>query len=197
MIACFDTYYSESFAQTGGVVFCDWSDKSPRDEVVVRTEIESEAYVPGAFFRRELSCLLSAIEAMTLPIDTIIIDGYVWLDADQRKGLGAHLYDALDQKIMIIGVAKKYFKGCDAIEVYRGVSKKPLYVTAAGINQEIAAQHIQSMAGEHPMPRLLKCSDFRGVISFKIFHQVTFPQYFDQILLYQYIAYRHHGLHIF
>ncbi len=47
-----------------------------------------------------------------------VIDGYVWLDDQGKKGLGARLYDALDAQIPVIGVAKTLFAtATSAIEV--------------------------------------------------------------------------------
>ena len=44
-------------------------------------------------------------------------------------------------------------------EVYRGKSKKPLFITSVGIELEQAKQHIQSMAGKDRFPLLLKQAD--------------------------------------
>ena len=41
----------------------------------------------------------------------LVVDGYVWLDEDARKGLGAHLFDALAGRAAIVGVAKHAFHG--------------------------------------------------------------------------------------
>ena len=45
------------------------------------------------------------------------------------------------------------------IEVIRGQSNKPLYVTSLGIELTKAAQDIKSMAGKHRMPDLLTYLD--------------------------------------
>ncbi|PKN30756.1 MAG: endonuclease V, partial [Deltaproteobacteria bacterium HGW-Deltaproteobacteria-21] len=44
-------------------------------------------------------------------------------------------------------------------EVFRGRSKSPLYVTAAGMDPSEAAGHIRSMHGGHRIPTLLKQVD--------------------------------------
>lgn len=93
-------------------------------------------------------------------IDTIIVDGYVHLN-DGKLGLGGHLYQALDKKIPIIGVAKKFFADNSqyVIEVTRSKSNKPLYITTLGIELTKTADHIKSMAGKHRMPDLLTYLD--------------------------------------
>ncbi|WP_299948707.1 hypothetical protein [uncultured Microbulbifer sp.] len=92
--------------------------------------------------------------------DIIVIDGYVVLGQELKPGLGMRLYEALDKKIPIIGVAKTAFKDSNSeSEVFRGESKKPLYVTAVGIGDQIAKSYISSMHGKHRMPTLLKLVD--------------------------------------
>ena len=41
---------------------------------------------------------------MTVPLEVIIVDGYVALDAGGRPGLGAHLHAALGASVAVIGV---------------------------------------------------------------------------------------------
>ena len=89
-----------------------------------------------------------------------MIDGYVWLDSQNRKGLGAYLFDELGQSVPVIGVAKTRFAGSGAVEVFRGKSSRPLLVTAAGIEVSQAAQNIQAMAGSSRIPVLLKRADY-------------------------------------
>jgi deoxyribonuclease V len=69
-----------------------------------------------------LPCLFAILRKLP-PVDTAIIDGYVWLAGESRPGLGAHLYGALNQKVVVIGVAKTKFHGADHVsEVIRGSS---------------------------------------------------------------------------
>ena len=93
-------------------------------------------------------------------VETIIVDGYVWLGPENRPGLGAHLYEALGKQVPVIGVAKSMFRGATNAEaVLRGRSRRPLYVTAAGMDPVIAAKNIQGMHGPHRIPTLLKRVD--------------------------------------
>ena len=92
--------------------------------------------------------------------DTIFIDGFVYLGSDMRPGLGKHLFDALEGETVVIGVAKSPFVGAStSSETYRGGSKRPLYVTAAGIDQDQAKRIVEAMAGAYRVPTLLKLAD--------------------------------------
>ncbi len=123
---------------------------------ILRTIQSVMPYIPGEFFRRELPCLLTVLAKVQAPLNCVLIDGYVWLSAERKPGLGAHLYEALGRKTSVIGVAKTYFRGAPAIEVQRGRALKPLYVSAAGIDTETAANYIQGMHGKYRIPTMLK-----------------------------------------
>ena len=113
-------------------------------------------YVPSEFYQRELPCLLEALKDLT-DIEYIVIDGYVWLDVETHKGLGLHLYEALEKKVPIIGVAKAKFGNTPEVcELLRGVSVKPLYITAKDMELEEAKIVIASMHGKYRFPTLLK-----------------------------------------
>ncbi len=114
------------------------------------------------FWRRELPCILAILKQLPALPAVIVIDGYVWLDGDGRKGLGAYLFDALDGKVAIVGVAKRAFRGsAHAAPVLRGSSDRPLFVTANGMPPVEAAAAIASMHGKHRIPTLLKRVDER------------------------------------
>jgi deoxyribonuclease V len=87
-----------------------------------------------------------------------VIDGYVWLGED-RPGLGAHLYEALDRCVPIIGVAKTRFRCAASAEVYRGGSRRSLFVSAAGLGAHLAAGCIERMHGPYRLPTLLRRVD--------------------------------------
>jgi len=160
MIACTDTYYTDAGSSTAVVQFEDWNDVCALIESVHHRDLDAAEYVPGQFFRRELPCIVSAIEPIRHALDCIVIDGYVWLDSQNRQGLGAYLFDELGQSVPVIGVAKTRFAGSGGVEVFRGKSSRPLLVTAAGIEVSQAAQNIQAMAGSTRIPVLLKRADY-------------------------------------
>jgi len=159
MILAVDVQYSENHATVAGVVFEDWQDATPEMELASTVEGIAD-YQPGQFYKRELPCILKLIEENELELECIVVDGFVYLDDSGKAGLGKHLFDALNGKVPVIGVAKKLFKGIGSQhEVYRGTSNKPLYVTAAGINVNQAKEYIRSMHGKYRLPTLLKRVD--------------------------------------
>ncbi len=159
MLACVDVDYRDDRALAACVLFRDWTDAAPAGEVVRLIE-HVEPYVPGEFYKRELPCLLSVLAAVAEPLDAVIVDGYVWLKDEQAPGLGAHLFEALERKVPVIGVAKtRFLSALAARPVKRGDSERPLYVTAVGIDVEEATQRVQQMHGVYRLPTLLKRVD--------------------------------------
>lgn len=158
MIVAVDVDYGANEVVAAGVGFAAWTDEHAAIEIVVTSDASPAPYEPGRFYLRELPHVRSVLGLVGTPIDAIVVDGYVWLAPD-KGGLGAHLYAALGQATPVIGVAKTQFAGATAVEVLRGASARPLYVTAAGIDPAVAAQHVLAMHGEHRIPTLLKRAD--------------------------------------
>ncbi len=161
MIIAVDVYYSEQSAKAVSIEFTDWRDEEP-----VRTHTEYvqgiQAYTPGQFYKRELPCILAVLEKSDLSIvEAIIVDGYVILNDEGKIGLGGYLYEALAEEIPVIGVAKRSFhqNSKNVIEVLRGKSERPLYVSSSGIPLTTAAKFIKNMAGTYRMPKLLSTLD--------------------------------------
>jgi len=158
MILAVDVDYRDSGAVVAGVLFEHWKDNAPA-KIVSTIVSEINPYISGEFYKRELPCILALLDEIDESLDAIIVDGYVFLDSG-KKGLGAHLYDALKHKIPVIGVAKNAFKDINEDTfVYRGESKKPLYVTSVGIANDEAKAFIQKMHGKYRFPTLLKMVD--------------------------------------
>jgi len=158
VIVAVDVDYRASEVVAAGVGFAAWTDEHATVEIVVTSDAPPAPYEPGRFYLRELPHVRSVLGLVGTQIDVIVVDGYVWLAAD-KGGLGAHLFTALGEVTPVIGVAKTQFAGATAIEVVRGTSARPLYVTAAGIDPAVAAQHVLAMHGEHRIPTLLKRVD--------------------------------------
>lgn len=159
MILAIDVQYEEDSALAAGVLFSSWDSATP-DKSIVKTISGIEPYEPGSFYKRELPCILSLLEDLEDDIDVIIVDGFVTLGETEDKGLGMHLYDSLENKITVIGVAKRSFKDTpEKCELYSGGSEKPLFITAVGIDLEDAKSLITSMDGKHRIPTLLKKVD--------------------------------------
>ena len=159
MIACTDVYYRATQAIVACLLFRDWSDDRSYFELTDRVE-KPAAYEPGRFYRRELPALLSVVEKLPERPDIIMIDGYVWLGQESYPGLGAYLYEALGRTGAVIGVAKTLFKEGPVVRgVRRGTSVRPLYVTAAGMDLNEAAERVVQMHGKFRIPTLLKKVD--------------------------------------
>ncbi|MBS2032066.1 MAG: endonuclease V [Deltaproteobacteria bacterium] len=154
MLACTDVHYREHDAHGAALFFRAWTDAVAADRRTVRVPAPRE-YRPGHFYERELPVLLALLKDAP-PLEAIVVDGYVWLGAAGEKGLGAHLFDALGGKIPVIGVAKTAYRGSDFAErVVRGEGKRPLFVTAVGIDPRVAAERVRAMHGAHRIPTLL------------------------------------------
>ena len=153
-----DVFYTAGYAYAAGVLFSGWKDEEPVNIIHNITEITAP-YIPGEFYKRELPPLLNILGKIKENMEIIVIDGCVYLDSKGRPGLGKYLYDSLKYKIPVIGAAKTKFAGLQAVEIFRGKSLKPLYITSIGIDAEIAAQYIKSMSGNYRIPYLIKLAD--------------------------------------
>ncbi|WP_423933130.1 endonuclease V [Comamonas sp. 23] len=162
MIAILDVHYQGQKAQAACVTASDWSSPAALHHYLAHIEAIQD-YEPGAFYKRELPCLLSVLQTLPALPQAIVIDGYVWLGDEKRAGLGAHLYEALDGAAPVIGVAKTAFHGVascpDVVQVRRGQSQRPLFVTAVGDSPQLASARVSRMAGAHRIPSLLALTD--------------------------------------
>lgn len=114
-------------------------------------------YQPGEFYLRELPPLRAVIPAPS-ELALVVVDGYVDLDPDGRPGLGARVHAEFG--VPVVGVAKTAFRtATHAATVIRGQASRPLYITAAGMTVEDAAQLVGDMAGQFRMPDALKRVD--------------------------------------
>ena len=161
MILAIDTYYYKTKAKTVCIEFSGWQDSIPSNIIQEYTESYDE-YESGSFYKRELPCIISIIKNYNLEnVKAIIIDGYVILNNEGKKGLGGHLYDSIEKSVPIIGVAKSKFKeeNIYSKEIYRGNSTKPLYISALGIDMQSAANLLIDMHGKYRIPTLLQILD--------------------------------------
>ncbi|MFO7889115.1 MAG: endonuclease V [bacterium] len=159
MFLAVDVHYTQNQATAAGISFDSWQAKTPLNQYI--TQVNKLApYEPGKFYKRELPCILSLLQEHSLHAECIVIDGFVFLDGHTSPGLGKYLYDALQEKTTVIGVAKNLFMDIDdKYTVYRGNSRKPLYVSAVGIDLAVAQHHIKNMHGSYRIPTLLKKVD--------------------------------------
>jgi hypothetical protein len=92
--------------------------------------------------------------------ETVVIGRYVDVRPEEGRRLGGHLAETLPYRAAIIGVGKSQLPIADRyVEVSRGGSRKPLFVSAAGCSPAYAAASIESMHGSFRIPTLLKLAD--------------------------------------
>ena len=159
MLACVDVAYRDDKARAACLVFPHWRSAEPIR--VLKASLDHVAgYEPGAFYKRELPCLLAVLDQVAVHLEGVVIDGYVWLADGTVPGLGAHLYEALRANSAVIGVAKTTYRDdrC-SLPVLRGGSRRPLFVTAAGLAPEAAAEALRAMHGDGRIPTLLRRVD--------------------------------------
>lgn len=150
-----DVDYRSTGAVAAGVWFRGWQAENIELQAIAPFTIVAP-YQPGAFYLRELPCLLEVL-ARGPRADVVVVDGYVWLGGG-KPGLGAHLHAAIGGAV--VGVAKtRYLSAAEAIPVYRGTSRSPLYVSSVGLDLDIAAASVAGMHGPYRLPTLLKLVD--------------------------------------
>lgn len=161
MIIAIDVHYREGIAKTVSIEFEDWNASEPTNIHVVEIP-ETADYVPGQFYKRELPCILEILKRSDLSkVDCIIVDGYVFLDDLEKKGLGSYLFETLAGQIPIVGVAKRSFHAIDklVVPIKRGQSNNPLFITSQGVDLKEMATKIKVMHGDFRIPTLLKILD--------------------------------------
>ena len=97
MILAVDVDYKQNNeAIIAGILFENWESKGITKEVIVKID-KVEEYISGEFYKRELPCIMTLLDKLSKLPDSIIVDGYVYLN-NNKKGLGGYLYEALDEK---------------------------------------------------------------------------------------------------
>jgi deoxyribonuclease V len=158
-LAIVDVHYDASDGRAACVVAEHWHDASPSEERIALVR-SVKPYRPGAFYERELPCLAAVLALVQARIRAVVIDAYVDLDAQGTPGLGARLHAHLGGNVSVVGVAKTAFRGATfARQVIRGRSLKPLFVTARGLDVDLAANLVHQMHGDHRVPTLIARAD--------------------------------------
>ncbi len=157
LCAAVDVHYPSTGGARAAAVLA--SDASFAHVLAERTAVIPAVppYRSGEFYLRELPALRAVLDGVT-GLGLLVIDGYVDLDPSGRPGLGAHAHAEFG--IPVIGVAKSRFHtATHAVVVERGSSLRPLFVTAAGMPADEAADLIRSMAGRYRLPEALRRAD--------------------------------------
>lgn len=159
---CYDADEAGSGGWVSAVAFGEFSDAAPLLSWTKRVENVSP-YESGKFHKRELPCLLMALEDAPEPFDLVIVDAHVYLDDEGAPGLGRRLWEELQAKGIassVIGVAKKGFHGLgDSSKAFRPGSERYLTVTSVGMPQIEAVRLVESMHGNHRIPTMLRLAD--------------------------------------
>jgi deoxyribonuclease V len=159
-IVFLDVAYAADAAGVACVLAGAWTSATPAAKISDCVACAPAAYVPGEFYKRELPLLRSVIDGLSIRPAVIVVDGYVWLGDNEAPGLGARLYEALRSTVPVVGIAKTPYRDDTWSErIYRGNSRRPLYVTSAGIGNAEAAGFVASMHGGHRIPTLLQQVD--------------------------------------
>jgi len=77
MIAVFDVDYKDTQAQCACLLIENWDSLDYKTYKVLINDIAD--YESGSFYKRELPCILQALDSVSETLDYIIIDGYVTL----------------------------------------------------------------------------------------------------------------------
>ncbi len=160
MILAVDVQYDpqNEWARVGGLVFTDWAASESVAEFVATLD-DVSPYESGAFYKRELPCILPLIKHVLsrFSVETIVVDGFVDLMGG-KPGLGRHLHTQLGCEIEVVGAAKNDFRGAPATPITRGISRNPLWISST-VDHVAAAAHVATMTGEARIPLLLKRTD--------------------------------------
>jgi deoxyribonuclease V len=158
-LAAVDVHYmADASGQAAVVVFSPWSaGPSGILEEHVCSIADVAPYEPGAFYKRELPCILRALSELSRLPEVVVVDGHAWLDGG-RPGLGARLLEAEPRLRSVVGVAKTLFHGSSAAAVRRGRSAVPLWVDEAGGPVD-GPRRIAEMHGPHRIPTMLRRVD--------------------------------------
>ena len=160
LISVLDVAYAAEAAGVACVLAESWTAPAPLAEISKRVACTPAKYEPGCFYKRELPLLRTLIDGLESAPAVFVIDGYVWLGSKNKLGLGAHLFESVGRTIPVVGVAKTpYRDDAWSAQVLRGKSRHPLFVTAAGLDQTIAAGLVFGMHGKHRIPTLLQRAD--------------------------------------
>ncbi len=158
MIICLDAAYGDGFAAGCAIAFRA-IDSDAYQAVYTDYTRGTFPYIPGRFYLRELPVLIRVLKQVTERPGLLVVDGYVRLPG-KRPGLGMHLFQTLGGNIPVIGIAKNPYRGhsfCN--KVLRGNSRRPLYVTSAGVKEAEAADMVRQMSGSFRLPDMVRAAD--------------------------------------
>ncbi len=160
MLLAADVHYSDVGATAAAVAFSDWGSAAPSKSWVLTFSGQPAPYEPGKFYKRELRFLLSLVELARseFDFDAVVVDGHVWL-APGQPGLGMHLFASLGRTVPVVGIAKSAYHRGAAVPIYRGKSRRPLFVSSVGIDEAEAVRLVAGMHGDDRVPTIVRVVD--------------------------------------
>src|SRR5262249_54406278 len=99
LISFLDVAYAAEAAGVACVLAEGWTAPAPAVEISKPVACPPVKYQPGRFYKRELPLLRALIDGFEFRPAVFVIDAYVWLDAKNRPGLGAHLFESVGRAI--------------------------------------------------------------------------------------------------
>lgn len=155
-----DVHYSDQEATAAAVAFVDEAAAAPSSTWVESFVGPPAAYEPGQFYKRELPFLLSLVERArsAVEVELVVVDGHVWLGAGQ-PGLGRHLFDSIGGAAPVVGIAKSPYREGVAVPVFRGGSRRPLFVTSVGVEEADAVRLVEALHGDGRLPTMVRAVD--------------------------------------
>jgi deoxyribonuclease V len=149
-------HHDSTGALAAAVAFDEWAAPEALRSYTTRID-HVERAARGELDLRDLPCLLQLLREHALAPECIVIDGCVFLDAQDTPGLGRHLHHALGGHIGVIGVCKTAMPGMPAqFEVHREDEARPVIVTCIGLDIGAAKARLRAMHGKRRVPTLLK-----------------------------------------
>ena len=82
MILVVDVAYKDNSAQVAGVLLESWESCTSTNQYIIHIQDTAE-YESGQFYKRELPCILALLDVVKENVEFIVIDGYVYLGAEQ------------------------------------------------------------------------------------------------------------------
>src|SRR5215470_10841339 len=105
LISILDVAYAVEAAGVACVLAESWTAPVPAAEISKHMACTPAKYEAGYFYKRELPLLRTIIDDLEYRPAVFVIDGYVWLGAKNKPGLGAYLFESVGRTIPVVGVA--------------------------------------------------------------------------------------------
>lgn len=103
---------------------------------------------------------MSVLKQVKGEYDLIALDGFASFDSP-HVSLGEHLYKLLESRTPVIGIAKSFNRLAigKAQKLFRGESNSPVYITAMGLDVEMASEYVRLLHGPFRIPSVIKDTD--------------------------------------